>query len=68
MAETGVSRRGVQGVLKRWRDDGFMETKNRPGWPVPKNVCLFSPDCNPLNFSMWARLAAAVCKTKPRNR
>ncbi len=27
-----------------------------------------SPDCNPLDFSIWTRLVTAVCKTEPRNR
>lgn len=28
----------------------------------------FSPDCLPLDFSIWARYAAAVGDTKPKNR
>ncbi len=28
----------------------------------------FSPDANPLDFSIWARLAAAICDDVPKNR
>ena len=31
-------------------------------WP------LSSPDCNPMDFSIWAKLVSAVCKQEPKNR
>ena len=27
-----------------------------------------SPDCNPMDFSVWAKLVSAVCKKEPKNR
>ncbi len=38
----------------------------------PEHVCfssflIFSPDCYSLNFSIWAKLAAAVGVSKPKN-
>ncbi len=27
-----------------------------------------SPDCNPMDFSIWAKLVSAVCKKEPKNR
>ncbi len=36
MKITGVSRRGVQGVLKKNREEGCVDTKERSGRPVSK--------------------------------
>ncbi len=38
MGATGVSRRGIQRILKKWREEGAVETKKRSGRPVSKNT------------------------------
>ncbi len=32
------------------------------------NSPLVSPDCSPLDFSVWERLASAVCDSESKNR